>query len=187
MGNQKLVWCCIIGILLGFIVPMVFKLELSTCLMVGMVGGLGVGYLLDSRDRKQAGEDGQLLLNEKAKKANQLMARARRGVENEYLRMDYDDEEPTAEEAEDEAPSEEDPDTLTPVTDYGAEAEEEAQKLSKAEELLRAARERIGRSEQDAENEYPRTPSADYDEETEEARKLSEAEELLRAARERMK
>ena len=95
--------------------------------------------------------------------------------------MDYDDEEPTAEEAEDEAPSEEDPDTLTPVTDYGAEAEEEAQKLSKAEELLRAARERIGRSEQDAENEYPRTPSADYDEETEEARKLSEAEELLRA------
>ncbi len=142
MGSKKLIWCCIIGIVLGFAVPLIFKLELYTCLMVGMVGGLGVGYLLDSRDQKQAGEEGQLLLSEKAKKANQLMARARRGVENEYLRMDHDDEDGSVSEEEDPAAAE-DTDPVTPVIDYDEEAEEEARKLSEAEELLRAAREKL--------------------------------------------
>ena len=143
MGSKKLIWCCIIGIGLGFIVPLVFKLELYTFLMIGMVGGLAIGYLLDARDQKQAGEDGQLLLNEKAKKANQLMARARRGVENEYLRMDHDEEDLTAGEPEDEDIPEEDPETAEPAAGYDGDETEEAQKLSEAEALLRAARERM--------------------------------------------
>ncbi len=141
MGSKKLIWCCIIGIGLGFIVPLVFKLELYTFLMAGMVGGLAVGYLLDSLDRKKAGEDGQILLSEKAKRANQLMARARRGVEDESLRMDHDDEDLSADETEDEDISEED--IPVPVIDYAAEEAEQAQKLSEAEELLRAAREKM--------------------------------------------
>ncbi len=142
MGSKKLIWCCIIGIVLGFIVPLIFKLELYTWLMVGMAGGLGVGYLLDSRDQKQAGEEGQLLLSEKAKKANQLMARARRGVENEYLRMDHDDDDESVFEEDNPAAAEE-IDPVTPVIDYDEKAEEEARKLSEAEELLRSAREKL--------------------------------------------
>ena len=56
--------------------------------------------------------------------------------------MNYDEEE-AAEEPEEELPDEEISDPLTPVTDYDAEAEEQAEKLSEAEELLRAARERM--------------------------------------------
>ena len=147
MGSKKLIWCCIIGIGLGFIVPLVFKLELYTFLMAGMVGGLAIGYLLDSLDRKKAGEDGQVLLNEKAKKANQLMARARRGVENEYLRMDHDeDEDASYDEPEEEEPSEADkPDRMERAAEYDEETEEEARKLNEAEELLRAAREKMNR------------------------------------------
>ena len=72
------------------------------------------------------------------------MARARRGVENEYLRMDHDDDDGSVSEDEEEdltAADETDP--VTPVIDYDEEAEEEARKLSEAEELLRSARERM--------------------------------------------
>ena len=104
--------------------------------------GLGIGYLLDTRDGKQTDQSQQASLGEKADKANKLLERARRGVENEYLRMDYDEEE-TAEEPEEEIPEEEDADPLTDVAEINAEAEERAEKLSEAEELLRAARERM--------------------------------------------
>ena len=144
MGSKKLIWCCIIGIALGFIVPLVFRLELYTFLMVGMVGGLAIGYLLDTMDSRQKGQEGQLLLNEKAQKANQLMARARRGVENEYLRMDHDEEDLSHDEPEDEEFTETDEaDRLTQVTEMDDEEQEQAEKLSAAEELLRSAREKM--------------------------------------------
>ena len=142
MGSKKLVYCCILGIVLGFLAPFILKTDKHTTLMIGMVGGLAIGYLLDARDGKQAEQSEQKSLGEKADKANKLLDRARRGVENEYLRMNYDEEE-AAEEPEEELPDEEISDPLTPVTDYDAEAEEQAEKLSEAEELLRAARERM--------------------------------------------
>ena len=146
MGSKKLVYCCIIGILLGFILPFFLKTDGYSTLMIGMVAGLAVGYLLDARDKQKSGEQGQRLINDKAEKANQLMERARRGVENEYLRMDYEEEEetPSEEEAEETASVEaEETDPVAPVIDYEAEAEEQEQKLNEAEELLRAARERM--------------------------------------------
>ena len=143
MGSKKLVYCCILGIVLGFLAPLVLKTDKHTSLMVGMVGGLAIGYLLDTRDGKQTEQTNQKSLGEKADKANKLLERARRGVENEYLRMEYDEEE-TAEEPEEEVPEEDTAaDPLNPVTDYDAEAAEQAEKLSEAEELLRKARERM--------------------------------------------
>ena len=78
----------------------------------------------------------QKSLGEKADRANKLLERARRGVENEYLRMDYDDEEESAEEQ---------PEEEVPVTDTEDDVDEQAEKLNEAEELLRAARERMKR------------------------------------------
>ena len=138
MGSKKLVYCCIVGILLGFLAPLVLKTDKHTSLMVGMVAGLGIGYLLDVRDSKQSDQNKQKSLGEKADRANKLLERARRGVENEYLRMDYDDEEPS------EAPEEEVREEESEVTrDPDAEADERAEKLNEAQELLRAARERM--------------------------------------------
>ena len=136
MGSKKLVYCCIVGILLGFLAPLVLKTDRHTSLMVGMVAGLGIGYLLDVRDSKQADRTEQKSLGEKADRANKLLERARRGVENEYLRMDYDDEEEAAEEQ---------PEEEVPVTDTEDDVDEQAEKLNEAEELLRAARERMKR------------------------------------------
>ena len=136
MGSKKLVYCCIVGILLGFLAPLVLKTDRHTSLMVGMVAGLGIGYLLDVRDSKQADRTEQKSLGEKADRANKLLERARRGVENEYLRMDYDDEE---------EPAEEEPEEEIPVTDTEDDVDEQAEKLNEAEELLRAARERMKR------------------------------------------
>ena len=135
MGSKKLVYCCILGIVLGFLAPYVLHTDSHISLMTGMVAGLGIGYLLDIRDSREAGQEGQKSLGEKADRANKLLERARRGVENEYLRMEYDDE--TDDGDDDDA---EEPDRLT---DHTAEAEDEAKKLSEAEELLRSARERM--------------------------------------------
>ena len=143
MGSKKLVYCCIVGILLGFLAPLVLKTDRHTSLMVGMVAGLGIGYLLDVRDSKQADRTEQKSLGEKADRANKLLERARRGVENEYLRMDHDEEDLTAGEPEDEDIPEEDPETAEPAAGYDGDETEEAQKLSEAEALLRAARERM--------------------------------------------
>ena len=141
MGSKKLVYCCILGIVLGFLALLVLKTDKHTSLMAGMVAGLAIGYLLDVRDGKQADQSSQKSLGEKADKANKLLERARRGVDNEYLRMDYDEEEPAEEPEEETDDAAADP--LTPVTDDDAEAEERAEKLNEAEELLRAARERM--------------------------------------------
>ena len=132
MGSKKLVYCCILGILLGFLAPLVLKTDRHTSLMAGMVAGLAIDYLLDVRDSKQADVNEQKSLGEKADRANKLLERARRGVENEYLRMDYDDE-----------GSAEEPEEEIPVTDTEDDADEQAEKLNEAEELLRAARERM--------------------------------------------
>lgn len=142
MGSKKLIYCCIFGIVLGFLAPLLLKTDRYTSLMVGMVAGLGIGYLLDTRDGKQTDQSRQISLGKKADKANKLLERARRGVENEYLRMDHDEEEP-AEEPEEEIPDEDDADPLTSVDETDAEEDEQAEKLSEAEELLRAARERM--------------------------------------------
>ena len=115
MGSKKLVWCCIAGILLGFLVPVFFPWDRYVTLMLGMIGGIGVGY---------------------------LMERARRGLEDETLRMDEEGPEPV-EEDEPEEEVYEAGDDLEPVTDPDEEAEEQARKLNEAEDLLRAARERL--------------------------------------------
>ena len=141
MGSKKLIYCCILGIVLGFLVPFALKTDRYTSLMIGMVAGLGLGYLLDVRGDKQADQGRQVSLGEKADKANKLLERARRGVDNEYLRMEYDEEE--GEEPEEAVPDEEETDPVTPITDDETEADEQAEKLSEAEELLHAARERM--------------------------------------------
>ena len=141
MGSKKLIYCCILGIVLGFLAPFALKTDRYTSLMIGMVAGLGIGYLLDVRGDKQTDQGRQVSLGEKADKANKLLERARRGVDNEYLRMEYDEEE--GEEPEEVVPDEEETDPVTPITDDEAEADEQAEKLSEAEELLRAARERM--------------------------------------------
>ena len=53
MGGKKLVWCCIAGIVLGLVVPLVLPVYGPTALSVGMVAGLGLGYLLDVLDEKK--------------------------------------------------------------------------------------------------------------------------------------
>ena len=59
MGSKKLVYCCILGIVLGFLAPFILKTDKHTTLMIGMVGGLAIGYLLDARDGKQAEQSEQ--------------------------------------------------------------------------------------------------------------------------------
>ena len=90
MGSKKLVYCCIIGILFGFLAPLVLKTDRYTTLMMGMAGGLAIGYLLDIRDSKKNAQQGQVSLGKKADKANKLLDRAKRGLEDEHLRMDDD-------------------------------------------------------------------------------------------------
>ncbi len=144
MGSKKLVWCCIAGILLGFLVPVFFPWDRYVTLMLGMIGGLGVGYLLDKRDEDLGQEASTRIANRKAREANRLMERARRGLEDETLRMDEEGPEPVEEDEPEEAVYEAG-DDLEPVTDPDEEAEEQARKLNEAEDLLRAARERLGK------------------------------------------
>ena len=54
MGNRKLVICCIAGIVLGFLAPCALPVLRSTSLSIGMVAGLGIGYLLDISDEKRS-------------------------------------------------------------------------------------------------------------------------------------
>ena len=97
MGSKKLVWRCIAGILLGFLVPVFFPWDRYVTLMLGMIGGLGVGYLLDKRDEDLGQEANTRIANRKAREANRLMERARRGLEDETLRMDEEGPEPVEE------------------------------------------------------------------------------------------
>ena len=131
MGSKKLVLCCILGIVAGYLAPLVFSVARSTSLSIGMVAGLGIGYLLDILDERKGKEADTAVISQKARKANQLMERARAELDGREL--------PAADEpdAEDESAEEneylkEDPDP-----------EEQAEKLNEAEDLLRKAREKI--------------------------------------------
>ena len=141
MGSKKLVYCCIAGILLGFLIPLIFHTELYSTLMFGMVCGLGAGYILDKRDEEQGKKESRAFANRKAAEANRLMERARKGLENEYLRMDHDEDDLSVSDEEEEAIEEYE--SGEEEAGYDADEEEQAQKLNEAEELLRAARERI--------------------------------------------
>ena len=126
MGSKKLVWCCIAGIVLGYLAPMVLKVARSTSLSVGMVVGLALGYLLDILDEKKAKNVDSEAISAKAKEANLLMEHARAEVEGKD----------TAEVAQ--KPKKEDAEKKVELSD-----EEQSAKLDAAEELLRKARERI--------------------------------------------
>ena len=125
MRSRKLVWCCIAGIVLGFLAPMVFHFDRSTSLSVGLVAGLGIGYLLDVLDEKKQQQTNVIVVSEKAQKANRLMEQARAELNG------------TTESKPSVNTSRED----QPESDISEE--EQAAKLSEAEELLRKARERM--------------------------------------------
>ena len=126
MGSKKLVWCCIAGIVLGYLAPMVLKVPRSTTLSIGMVAGLALGYLLDILDEKRAKNVDTEAISAKAEEANRLMERARAEVNgNGAAEADQEPEENGAE------------------ADVELSDEEQAAKLDAAEELLRKARERM--------------------------------------------
>ena len=126
MGSKKLVWCCIAGIVLGYLAPMVLKVARSTSLSVGMVVGLALGYLLDILDEKRAKNVDTEALSAKAEEANRLMERARAEVKGKGA-----------------AETDQEPEKNDSDTDVELSDEEQAAKLDAAEELLRKARERI--------------------------------------------
>lgn len=128
MGSKILVWCCIAGIALGFLAPFVFNVNQQTSLMIGMAGGLGIGYVLDLLREKKEKESGAAVLSKKARRANELMEQARAEVSGRTLPTGKPDEETAADEDE-----------------QDISLEEEAEKLSNAEEMLRKARERLGK------------------------------------------
>jgi len=173
MGSKKLVLCCIAGIILGFIAPFIFGIPLGTSLSIGMVAGLGIGYLLDINDERQGKQASAEQISEKAKKANRLLEQARAEISGETG-------------AEDKRNITEDENT---VPEIELTEEEEVQKLNEAQELLRQARAEISGEKLDSEETdesaaavQPETSPAVDDE----AEKLNEAQELLRQARERM-
>ena len=126
MRSKKLVLCCILGIVLGFIAPVVFHFDQSTSLSVGLAAGLGIGYLLDILDEKKQKQTDVEALSGKAREANRLMEQARAELDGESVPDPEDDDIET------------DDDSETELSD-----EEQTAKLNEAEELLRKARERI--------------------------------------------
>lgn len=126
MKSKKLVWCCILGIVLGFIAPVVFHFDRSTSLSVGLAAGLGIGYLLDTLDEKKQKQTDVEALSGKAREANRLMERARAELDGDSVPEQEDDDNETGDDSE------------TELSD-----EEQTAKLNEAEELLRKARERI--------------------------------------------
>ena len=133
MGSKKLVWCCILGIVLGYLAPFALPVLRSTSLSIGMVAGLGVGYLLDILDEKKGADEGSAELSKKARDANRLMEKARAELQGRSLP-----------EVDEEGPSEE-PDADAEAGNDVPELSqsEQAERLSEAEEMLRQARERI--------------------------------------------
>ena len=139
MGSNKLVFCCIVGILAGFLVPVIFPWDRYVTLMIGLISGLAVGYLLDKRDENQGNEEAARSANKKAAQASRLLERARAGLDDPTLRGT--DEEDFEDEEEEEDLAGEDP--MEEIHDYEAEAREREQKLNDAEEMIRQARERM--------------------------------------------
>ncbi len=132
MGNRKLVICCIAGIVLGFLAPFVLPVLRSTSLSIGMVAGLGIGYLLDISDEKRSKNAGNAAISQKAGAANRLLEQARAEVRGEP----FEESEPEADPVEE--PEEEEYSDVNELS-----PEEESEKLNEAEELLRKARERM--------------------------------------------
>ena len=133
MGSKKLVWCCILGIVLGYLAPFALPVLRSTSLSIGMVAGLGIGYLLDILDEKKGTEAGSAELSKKARDANRLMEKARAELQGRSL--PEIDEEGSIEEPDADAEAGNDVPELS--------QSEQAERLSEAEEMLRQARERI--------------------------------------------
>lgn len=132
MGNKKLVICCIAGIVLGFLAPFALPVLRSTSLSIGMVAGLGIGYLLDISDEKRSKSAGNAAISQKAGAANRLLEQARAEVRGEPYTEDEAEADPVEEFGE------EDFSELNELS-----PEEESEKLNEAEELLRKARERM--------------------------------------------
>lgn len=130
MGNKRLVLCCIAGIVLGFVCPLFLPVIRSTALSVGMVAGLAIGYLLDTLSEKKEQQAGRTVISEKARDANRLLKEARAEISGEPIAE-------AAEEEEEEEWEEE------PEETSGLSAEEQAESLNEAAELLRRAREKI--------------------------------------------
>ncbi|MBQ6519370.1 MAG: hypothetical protein IJI14_11665 [Anaerolineaceae bacterium] len=180
MGSKKLVFCCILGIVLGFAAPFFLPVLRSTSLSVGMVAGLGIGYLLDMMDEKKTKDAGTAVISQKADAANKLLEQARAEIgERPSL---YDDH-----------MAEDDKEEIDRSERSELSAEEQAEKINEAEALLRKARENIGDLPDDGSDaKEPNLPAAaehleNTDQETDEqTEKLNEAEELLRKARERI-
>ena len=93
MGNRKLVICCIAGIVLGFLAPFALPVLRSTSLSIGMVAGLGIGYLLDISDEKRSKSAGNAVISQKAGEANRLLEQARAEIQG----RPYDEDEAEAE------------------------------------------------------------------------------------------
>lgn len=132
MGNKKLVICCIAGIVLGYLAPLVIPVLRSTTLSIGMVAGLAIGYFLDILDEKRNKESGNVVIAQKAGAANRLLEQARAEIQGKPF-----DEDRTEFEEETEPEKQSGPDEPS--------AEEQSEKLNEAEELLRRARERMGK------------------------------------------
>ena len=132
MGNRKLVICCIAGIVLGFLAPFALPVLRSTSLSIGMVAGLGIGYLLDISDEKRSKSAGNAAISQKAGEANRLLEQARAEIQGKPYDEDESEADPVEEPQEEEYS---DVNELSP--------EEESEKLNEAEELLRKARERM--------------------------------------------
>ena len=81
MGNKKLVICCIAGIVLGYLAPLVIPVLRSTTLSIGMVAGLAIGYFLDILDEKRNKESGYVVIAQKAGAANRLLEQARAEIQ----------------------------------------------------------------------------------------------------------
>ncbi|MBQ6505354.1 MAG: hypothetical protein IJI57_15725 [Flexilinea sp.] len=132
MGSKKLVLCCIAGIVLGYLAPLALSVNRSTALSIGMVAGLAIGYLLDIMDEKRSQDSGNVVIAQKADSANKLLEQARAEVSGKPY-----DKSKTASEEDTVAREQSGTDELTP--------EEQNEKLNEAEDLLRKARERIGK------------------------------------------
>ena len=131
MGNQKLVWCCIAGIVLGYLAPFFITVNRGTSLSIGMIAGLGIGYLLevlDDRKNKEEQQEDNAALNQKAQKANKLLEQARAEVSGSKNTSKKDRKKKSAEEK-------------TEIAE--PTLEEQSEKLSEAETLLRQAREQL--------------------------------------------
>ncbi len=58
MDNKKLILCCVIGIIGGFLAPYLFDVNKNSCLTVGLVGGLVIGFVWEWIEMRRKGIKG---------------------------------------------------------------------------------------------------------------------------------